>query len=98
MDRDIRYMRFDCCVLGNNYMEEAIKFYNSLFEKTGLHRVLSTDRVTFWQCENFAFALAEPFYGESATSGNGTMIALIVGSAEEVKRLHDCLSFACRRL
>jgi len=69
-------------------MEEAIEFYDSLFEKTGLTQVFSTDRMTFWQCEDFAFALAEPFNGEPATNGNGTMIGLNVGSTEEVERLH----------
>lgn len=70
-------------------MEESINFYNSLFEETELNQVLSTDRMTFWQCENFAFAIAKPFNGEPASNGNGTMIGLNVGSAEEVKRLHN---------
>lgn len=69
-------------------MEESVKFYDSLFEKTELNQVLSTDRMTFWQCEDFAFAIAIPFNGEPASNGNGTMIGLNVGSAEEVKRLH----------
>ena len=70
-------------------MEEAIKFYDSLFEQTELKQVLSTDRMTFWQCEDFAIAIAKPFDGEPASNGNGTMIGLNVGSTEEVKRLHS---------
>ena len=70
-------------------MEEAIKFYDLLFEQTELNQVLSTDRMTFWQCEDFAFAIAKPFDGEPASNGNGTMIGLNVGSTEEVKRLHN---------
>jgi len=81
-------MKLDYCVLGTNNMEEAIEFYDSLFEKTELTQVFSTDRMTFWQCEDFAFALAEPFNEEPATNGNGTMIGLNVGSTEEVERLH----------
>lgn len=70
-------------------MEESVKFYDSLFDQTELKQVLSTDRMTFWQCEDFAFAVAKPFDGKPATNGNGTMIGLNVGSTEEVKRLHS---------
>jgi len=69
-------------------MEEAIKFYDSLFEHTELNQVFSTERMTFWQCEDFTFAIANPFDGEPANNGNGSMIGLNVGSAEEVERLY----------
>ena len=44
--------------------------------------------MTFWQFDDFAFAVALPFDGEAATNGNGTMIGFDVGSIEEVKRLY----------
>ena len=78
-------MKLDYCVLGTNDMEESIKFYDSLFEQTELNKVLSTERMTFWQCEDFTFAIAKPFNGEPASNGNGTMIGLNVGSIEELK-------------
>ena len=78
-------MKLDYCVLGTNDMEESIKFYDSLFEQTELNKVLSTERMTFWQCEDFTFAIAKPFNCEPASNGNGTMIGLNVGSIEEVK-------------
>ncbi|WP_441003735.1 VOC family protein [Pseudocolwellia agarivorans] len=78
----------DYCVLGTNNMDASIKFYDSLFEQTELSQVLSTDRMTFWQCEDFSFAVAIPFNEEPASNGNGTMIGINVGSSEEVKRLH----------
>ena len=81
-------MKLDYCVLGTNNMEAAIKFYDELFEKTVLKQVLSTERMTFWQCDAFAFAIAKPFNEKPATHGNGTMIGLNVGSIEEVTRLH----------
>ncbi len=62
----------DYCVLGTNNMEASTKFYDSLFEKTELNQVLSTERMTFWQCEDFAFAIAKPFDEEPASNGNGT--------------------------
>ncbi len=81
-------MKMDYCVLGTNNMKSSIKFYDSLFEQTDLNQVLSTERMTFWQCEDFAFAIAIPFNEEPASNGNGTMIGFNVGSIEEVKRLH----------
>jgi predicted lactoylglutathione lyase len=45
--------------------------------------------MTFWQCKDFAYAIAKPFNGEPATNGNGTMIGLNIGSIEEVIRLHN---------
>lgn len=82
-------MKMDYCVLGTNNMDAAIKFYDALFKDTDLNQVLKTDRMTFWQCEDFAFAIAIPFNEEPATNGNGTMIGFNVGSAEEVTRLHQ---------
>ncbi|MBN84595.1 MAG: bleomycin resistance protein, partial [Gammaproteobacteria bacterium] len=61
-------------------MEAAIKFYDSLFELTELNNVLTTERMSFWQGEDFTFAIATPFNGKPATNGNGTMIGLNVGS------------------
>ena len=83
-------MKMSYTVLGTNNMEVAVKFYDSLFEQTELNQVFATDRMTFWQCEEFAFAIAIPFDEEPATNGNGngTMIGFSVGSTEEVIRLH----------
>ena len=82
-------MKMSYTVLGTNNMEAAVTFYDSLFEQTELNQVFATERMTFWQCEDFAFAIAKPFNEEPATNGNGTMIGFNVGSAEEVKRLHN---------
>ena len=82
-------MRLDYCVVGTNNMEAAIKFYDELFESTELNKVLTSDRMTFWQCEDFTFAVAKPFDEKPATNGNGTMIGLNVGSIGEVERLHS---------
>ncbi|OUR94094.1 glyoxalase [Halobacteriovorax marinus] len=81
-------MKMSYTVLGTNNMEASIRFYDSLFEHTELKQVLSNERMTYWQCEEFTFAIALPFNEEPATNGNGTMIGIDVGSSEEVKRLH----------
>ena len=51
-------MKLSYAVLGTNNMEASIKFYDSLFEQTELKQVFANDRMTFWQCEAFAFAIA----------------------------------------
>jgi catechol 2,3-dioxygenase-like lactoylglutathione lyase family enzyme len=85
-------MKPDYIVLGTNDMEASVRFYEALFEKTDLAIVHATDRMTFWQCGNhgadFAFAVAKPFDGQPATTGNGSMIGFSVASPEEVKSLH----------
>jgi predicted lactoylglutathione lyase len=81
-------MKMSYTVLGTNNMEASIKFYDSLFEQTELTQVFTTEKMTLWQCEDFAFAIATPFNEEPASNGNGTMIGFDVGSKEEVKRLH----------
>ena len=82
-------MKMSYTVLGTNNMEAAVTFYQSLFENTEPNQVLETPRMTFWQFESFAFAVAIPFDEEPATHGNGNMIGFDVGSREEVKRLHN---------
>lgn len=82
-------MKMDYCVLGTNNISAATNFYDSLFDNTPLNQVLATDRMVFWQGEDFAFAIATPFNEEPATNGNGTMIGLNVGSTEEVIRLYQ---------
>ncbi len=82
-------MKMDYCVLGTNNMEASIHFYDSLFEETALKQVLAMERMTFWQGEGFAFAVAKPFDEKSATNGNGTMIGFGVDSRADVKRLHQ---------
>ena len=81
-------MKMNYTVLGTNNMEASVKFYDSLFEQTELNQVFATERMTFWQCEDFAFAIAIPFDEEPASNGNGTMIGFSVDSIEEVKKLH----------
>lgn len=69
-------------------MQAAIEFYDSLFEETGLDQIFAGERMTLWQGEDYMFAVAEPFNGEAATTGNGTMLGFNVDSAKEVTRLY----------
>lgn len=82
-------MKMNYVVLGTNNMKASVEFYDSLFEQTELNQIAATDRMTFWQGGDFAFAIALPFNEEPASNGNGTMVGFDVGSTEEVKRLHQ---------
>ncbi|MBD5769625.1 VOC family protein [Marinomonas colpomeniae] len=81
-------MKMNYFVLGTNNMPSAVRFYDALFEQTGFIQTFATDRMTYWQNDEMAFALAIPFDEEEATNGNGTMLGFGVDSVEEVKRLH----------
>ena len=82
-------MKMNYFVVGTNDMNAATTFYDALFAQSGVNRVSPSERMTYWLGEDFAFAAAVPFDGRPATIGNGTMVGFSVGSAEEVRRLHD---------
>lgn len=81
-------MKMHYTVLGTNNLEAATTFYDALFAGTGVTQIGTTDRMVYWQLGEAAFAIAAPFDGQAATSGNGTMIGFDAGSAEEVNRLY----------
>ena len=82
-------MKMNYFVVGTNNMDATVAFYKKLFEGAGLKCAKPSDRMTYWLGEDFAFAAAKPFDGKPATNGNGTMIGFSVGSAQEVRRVHD---------
>lgn len=81
-------MRMNYFVFGTNDMPKAVQFYDNLFDDTGMNKIHAEGRMTLWAGEDFMFALAEPFNGEAATAGNGTMVGFNLGSSAEVERLY----------
>ncbi|MEH6649076.1 MAG: VOC family protein [Motiliproteus sp.] len=81
-------MKMNYFVFGTNQMPQATAFYDQLFDGSGVNRIHSEGRMTLWAGEDFMFALAEPFDGNEATAGNGTMVGINLGSASEVDRLY----------
>lgn len=69
-------------------MHASANFYDTIFEKAEMNKI-STEKMTYWMCEEFAFAIAEPFNEEPASNGNGTMVGFDVGSKDEVIRLYE---------
>lgn len=82
-------MKLSYAVLGTNDMKAAVAFYDALFADTDLNQTFATDRMTYWQCDDLAFAIALPFDGNAATHGNGTMMGLDVGSIQKVDKLYE---------
>ncbi|AWF81112.1 glyoxalase [Microbulbifer sp. A4B17] len=81
-------MKMNYFVVGTNNRKASVKFYDSLFDGTGFTQLFADERMTFWRCEEFTFSVAEPFDGEKASNGNGTMVGFKVESIGEVERLY----------
>lgn len=81
-------MKMNYFVLGTNDMKLAVKFYDQLFKGSEMKKLNAEGRMTLWGGSDFMFALAEPFDGKPATSGNGTMVGFNLGSSSEVIRLY----------
>ena len=75
--------------VGSNKIEEAKAFYDALMPVIGFAPMMehgSGGRV--YSSKNTMFAVVGPFDGQSATSGNGTMIGFLVESREQVDDFH----------
>lgn len=82
-------MKLNYLVLGTNNMQASVAFYDALFDQDDVSKVMTTDRMTYWQGPDFTFAVAEPFDQQPATLGNGSMLGFTLNSNEEVSRLYD---------
>ncbi len=76
--------------LGSNDKDKAAAFYDALMGEIGGKRIFNNDRLIFWGTEMGApmIGVGTPYDGEAATVGNGTMVALSVGSRENVDKLY----------
>ena len=76
--------------LGTNDMETSAKFYDALLAELGASRFMEMETFIAWAVNPQAPALSitKPFDGNSATSGNGTMIALAVDSTDKVDAIY----------
>jgi len=76
--------------LGTNDLARGAAFYDGVLAEVGAKRFMENDRMIGWgtQPDQPMLMIAKPFDEKKATSGNGTMIALNVGSPEAVKKVH----------
>ena len=76
--------------LGTNDLEAATKFYDALLDVIGAKRMMEEDNFVAWSTTQEAPSIAatKPFDGQTATVGNGVMVALAVGSPDMVDKFH----------
>lgn len=85
--------------LGTNDLERAIKFYDAALAPLGLNRCDTGDEPNWegWAgwgtyeaggAKELALWVCTPFNANTATSGNGTMVALRANTWEEVKNFY----------
>ncbi len=76
--------------LGTNDLTRGAAFYDVVLGEIGAKRFMENDRMIGWgtQPGQPMLMIAKPYDEKKATSGNGTMVALNVGSPEAVKKVH----------
>ncbi len=76
--------------LGTNNFDAALEFYDALFSSVGVERLWKHGDLVAWGRSRAepALCLARPFDGESASFGNGVMVALKIADREDVDMLH----------
>lgn len=77
--------------LGTNDIDRARGFYDALLGEIGVARIHSVDHLTIWGPEpnRGMLGLIRPYNGETATVGNGTMVAIPVDQPDLVSKLHE---------
>jgi catechol 2,3-dioxygenase-like lactoylglutathione lyase family enzyme len=76
--------------IGANDLERARAFYDAVLAPLGGRRTLTYERSQYYGSPDRGAMLGVvlPFDGKVATSGNGTMVALSVGSPAVVDQVH----------
>ncbi|MEM7279151.1 MAG: VOC family protein [Pseudomonadota bacterium] len=76
--------------VGTNDLERAAVFYDALFAEYGASRFMEMDTFIAWAPgpDMPGFSITKPFDGNTASVGNGVMIALVVDEKEKVDKLH----------
>ena len=77
--------------LGTNDRARGAKFYDALCGELGVGRMMEDDQFIAWGKPGggAGIGLTRPFDGNTATVGNGVMVALEAEDREQVQRLYD---------
>ncbi|MBN1239031.1 MAG: VOC family protein [Gammaproteobacteria bacterium] len=77
--------------IGTNDLERAAKFYDALLGELGAKRFMEMDRLIAWSSGDGSpgIGVCKPYDGKQACVGNGSMVALAVGSPEKVQQLYE---------
>lgn len=78
--------------VGTNDLQLSARFYDAIFDVMGQERMPSEEEGwAAWGKDydsGFSFCLCEPFDGQPASAGNGTMFAFRAESADQVRKFH----------
>ncbi len=76
--------------IGTNDLDRARTFYDAVLAPLGGRRTLTYERSQYYGSpeRGAMLGIVLPFDGHEATSGNGTMVALMAGSASVVDQVH----------
>lgn len=77
--------------LGTNNIENSLAFYEPLLAELGAKKLFDNNRLHFFGTEMGApmLAIGGPYDEQTATHGNGTMVALPTASREDVDRIYQ---------
>ena len=76
--------------IGTNDKEKAVSFYAELLGELGAKQLFNNERLVFFGVDMATpmIAVGTPYDGEAATNGKGTMLAIPVGSTENVDKIY----------
>jgi catechol 2,3-dioxygenase-like lactoylglutathione lyase family enzyme len=75
--------------IGSNDLERAKTFYDKVLAPLGGKRIFANERLQFYGGANSGmFAVGQPYDGQPATVGNGSMFGLPAPSREVVDQVH----------
>ena len=76
--------------LGTNDIEKSAPFYDALLTELGARRFMEMESFIAWSAnpELPGLAITKPFNGDTATVGNGVMVALVVDSTAKVESIY----------
>ncbi len=85
--------------IGTNNLAVAGEFYDALLAEIGSRRVMTDERMLGWGSspDETMFSVIEPFDGNEASIGNGVMVALNVGTPEQVEAVYQKVSGMLRQ-
>lgn len=77
--------------LGTNDLERAVIFYDQLFATIDAPRFLDTETFVAWTTGpgKPGLSVTKPYNGQSASVGNGVMVAIELGSNEQVDAFYS---------
>jgi catechol 2,3-dioxygenase-like lactoylglutathione lyase family enzyme len=78
-------------LVGTNDLARAAAFYDAVLGELGAKRFMQMERFVSWRTseESAGFGVCMPYDNKSASVGNGTMIALLANTPEQVQAVYS---------